>query len=87
MILMTTLCQGNIAFGSVLPFTARERAAFYREQNAQTYSVFWFFVGSTVVEIPYALTCGLLFSAVFYPLLGFTSIGTGLLYWINVSLF
>ncbi|KAG1703557.1 hypothetical protein DVH05_007501 [Phytophthora capsici] len=86
-ILMTTLCQGNIVFGCILPFAARERASFYRERNAHTYNVLWYFVGSTLVEIPYALTSGLLFSAIFYPLLGFTSIGTALLYWINVSLF
>jgi len=86
-ILMTTLYQGNISFNSVLPFTARERAAFYRERNAQAYNVLWYFVGSTVVEVPYALAVGLVFSAVFYPMLGFTSLPTGLLYWLNVSLF
>ncbi|KAG3190259.1 Pleiotropic drug resistance protein 1 [Phytophthora cactorum] len=86
-ILMTTLCQGNISFNSVLPFTARERASFYRERNAQTYNVFWYVVGSTLVEIPYAFISGLLFSIIFYPMMGFTSLTTGLLYWVNVSLF
>ncbi|KAG6965831.1 hypothetical protein JG688_00007020 [Phytophthora aleatoria] len=86
-ILMTTLCQGNISFNSVLPFTTRERASFYRERNAQTYNVFWYVVGSTLVEIPYAFISGLLFSIIFYPMMGFTSLTTGLLYWVNVSLF
>ncbi|KUF77458.1 ABC transporter G family member 36 [Phytophthora nicotianae] len=86
-ILMTILTQGNISFYSVLPFTAVERASFYRERNVQTYNVLWYFVGSTLVEIPYAFTSGLLFSAVFYPMMGFSSLTTGLLYWINVSLF
>nr|KAG3102983.1 hypothetical protein PI125_g13974 [Phytophthora idaei]KAG3146927.1 hypothetical protein PI126_g13090 [Phytophthora idaei]KAG3246086.1 hypothetical protein PI124_g9177 [Phytophthora idaei] len=86
-ILMATLCQGNISFNSVLPFTARERASFYRERNAQTYNVFWYVVGSTLVEISYAFISGLLFSIIFYPMMGFTSLTTGLLYWVNVSLF
>ncbi|KAK1946642.1 ABC transporter G family member 36 [Phytophthora citrophthora] len=78
-ILMTTLCQGNIMFESLEnehPFTVNK-----------TLKRTMCFVGSTLEEIPYAFTSGLLFSAVFYPLLGFTSIGTDLLYWINVSLF
>ncbi|EEY69621.1 ATP-binding Cassette (ABC) Superfamily [Phytophthora infestans T30-4] len=86
-ILMTTLSQGNISFYSVLPFTGRERAAFYRERNAQTYSVVWYFLGSTSVEIAYAFTTGLLFSAIFYPMMGFTSLSTNRLYWVSVSLF
>lgn len=79
-ILMTAMYQGNISFVGVLPFTAQERASYYRERNSQTYSVL-------LVEIPYAFASGLIFSVVFYPMLGFTSIYTGLLYWVAVSLF
>ncbi|KAG6611838.1 Pleiotropic drug resistance protein 3 [Phytophthora cinnamomi] len=86
-IFMTTLYQGNISFVGVLPFTAQERASYYRERNSQTYSVVWYFVGSTLVEIPYAFASGLIFSVVFYPMLGFTTLYTALLYWITVSLF
>lgn len=75
-ILMTTLYQGNISFNSVLPFTARERAAYDRERNSQTYGAVWYFVGSILFEIPYALAIGLVFFAVFYPVVGVPSILT-----------
>ncbi|KAG7378316.1 hypothetical protein PHYBOEH_000427, partial [Phytophthora boehmeriae] len=52
MILMTTLYLGNASFYGALPFTAQERASFYRERAAQTYNVLWYFVAATVTEIP-----------------------------------
>ncbi|KAE9036721.1 hypothetical protein PR002_g6944 [Phytophthora rubi] len=49
-----------------------ERAVFYRERAAQTYNAFWYFFGSSVVEIPYTFVSVLLVMAVFYPVVGFT---------------
>ncbi|KAJ8559214.1 hypothetical protein ON010_g8236 [Phytophthora cinnamomi] len=68
------LFPGNISFVGGLSFTAQERASYYRERNSRTYSVVWYFVGSTVVEIPYAFTSGLIFSIAFYPMLGFYTV-------------
>ncbi|KAF4322237.1 hypothetical protein BBO99_00002282 [Phytophthora kernoviae] len=65
----------------------QERTSFYREQDAQTYNVLWYFVGATLTEIPFAFAIGLVFTMIFYPLIGFTSFNTALLYWINTSLF
>ncbi|KAG7400721.1 hypothetical protein PHYBOEH_004768 [Phytophthora boehmeriae] len=86
-IFMTALYQGYITYVGCLPFTARERASYYRERDAQTYNALWYFVGATVAEIPYVFFSGFIFTIIFYPMLGFTSFTTGVLYWINVSLF
>ncbi|KAG7386626.1 hypothetical protein PHYPSEUDO_015410 [Phytophthora pseudosyringae] len=86
-IFMTTQYNGIAAYVGALPFTAHERAPYYRERASQTYNALWYFVGATVAEIPYVFFSGFLFTAIFYPLIGFTSLVTGVLYWINLSLF
>jgi ABC-type multidrug transport system ATPase subunit/ABC-type multidrug transport system permease subunit len=86
-IFMTTQYNGIAAYVGALPFTAHERAPFYRERASQTYNALWYFVGATVAEIPYVFFSGFLFTIIFYPLMGFTSFFTGVLYWINLSLF
>ncbi|KAE9211124.1 ABC transporter G family member 36 [Phytophthora fragariae] len=86
-IFMTALYQGYITYVGCLPFTLRERASYYRERDAQTYNALWYFVGATVAEIPYVFGSGLLFTIIFFPLMGVGSFGTAVLYWINVSLF
>ncbi|KAG7375417.1 hypothetical protein PHYPSEUDO_001327, partial [Phytophthora pseudosyringae] len=86
-IFMTALYQGYITYVGALPFTLRERASFYRERDAQTYNALWYFVGATVAEIPYVFGSGLIFTVIFFPLMGIGSFGTAVLYWINVSLF
>ncbi|RHY18619.1 hypothetical protein DYB32_010355, partial [Aphanomyces invadans] len=55
MVFITTLFVGIISFNSVLPLSAEERASYYRERAAQTHNAVWYFVGSTVAEIPYVL--------------------------------
>ncbi|KAL3669606.1 hypothetical protein V7S43_004991 [Phytophthora oleae] len=86
-IFMTTQYNGIAAYVGALPFTAHERAPYYRERSSQTYNALWYFVGATFAEIPYVFFSGFLFTVLFYPLIGFTSFFTGVLYWINLSLF
>ncbi|CAK4305287.1 unnamed protein product [Aphanomyces euteiches] len=62
MIFVTALFLSLISFVSVLPMATSDRDAFYRERASQTYSSTWYFVGSTVAELPY----GTFLDAVFY---------------------
>ncbi|CAI5716007.1 unnamed protein product [Peronospora destructor] len=86
MVFMTTLFNGIVSFNSVLPISFEERESFYRERAAQTYNALWYFVGSTLVEIPYVFASGFIFTFVWFFMVGFTGFDTALLYWINVSL-
>ncbi|OWZ18175.1 ABC transporter [Phytophthora megakarya] len=63
---------GIIAFNGMIPIAAKERAVFYRERAGQTYNAFWYFFGSSMVEIPYTFAGVMVFMAVFYPIVGFT---------------
>jgi ABC-type multidrug transport system permease subunit len=96
LIFMTTIYNGIVSYTGVLPFAARERASFYRERASQTYNALWYWLGSTLAEIPYVFVTSLLFTVLFYPLAGFgttagafswSGLGTFLFYWLNVSLF
>uniref|UniRef100_A0AAV2Z7R7 ABC transporter domain-containing protein n=1 Tax=Lagenidium giganteum TaxID=4803 RepID=A0AAV2Z7R7_9STRA len=78
MIFVTTAFVGVVSFESVLPIASAERASFYRERAAQTYNALWYFVGSTLVEIPHVVTCSLIFTAIFFPMF--------FLYWLNTAL-
>ncbi|RLN78498.1 hypothetical protein BBJ28_00006395 [Nothophytophthora sp. Chile5] len=86
MMYMTITFIGVISFHSILPLAAEGRAVFYRERAAQTYNAFWYFVASTLVEVPYAFVATLLFLVVFYPSVGFTGLQPFLIYWLNMSL-
>uniref|UniRef100_A0AAV2Z6L6 ABC transporter domain-containing protein n=1 Tax=Lagenidium giganteum TaxID=4803 RepID=A0AAV2Z6L6_9STRA len=86
MIFVTTAFVGVVSFESVLPIASAERASFYRERAAQTYNALWYFVGSTLVEIPYVVTCSLIFTAIFFPMVGFTGVDKFFLYWLNTAL-
>uniref|UniRef100_K3XD45 ABC-2 type transporter domain-containing protein n=1 Tax=Globisporangium ultimum (strain ATCC 200006 / CBS 805.95 / DAOM BR144) TaxID=431595 RepID=K3XD45_GLOUD len=86
MVFMTTVFIGLISFNSVLPIASEERASFYRERASQTYNALWYFVGSTVAEIPYVFSSSFLFTAVFFPMVGFTGVGRFFFYWLNTSL-
>jgi ABC-type multidrug transport system ATPase subunit/ABC-type multidrug transport system permease subunit len=83
---LTVIFSGFMSFNSVLPVTMQERAAYYRERAAQTYSALWYFVGATVVEIPYVFVLGLVFTAIFFPMVGFTGGETFVLFWLNTAL-
>ncbi|EGZ09557.1 hypothetical protein PHYSODRAFT_338330 [Phytophthora sojae] len=86
MLFCTTGFVGFIAFTSVMPIASEDRLAFYRERASQTYNALWYFVGSTVVEIPYVFFSTLLFMAPYYPMVGFTGVKSFLAYWLHLSL-
>ncbi|KAG7379862.1 hypothetical protein PHYBOEH_011753 [Phytophthora boehmeriae] len=65
---------GLVSFNSMLPVAAEGRTVFYRERAAQTYNAFWYFFGSSVLEIPYVFASVLLFMAVFFFVVGFTGV-------------
>lgn len=58
------------AFGVVLTFT-EERAVFAREQEAKLYSVLWYFVGKTMVDLPLLALNTTVFSVLVYSACGF----------------
>jgi ABC-type multidrug transport system permease subunit len=86
MIFVATLFMAMVAYQSVLPLTFEERASFYRERAAQTYNAFWYFLASTVAEIPYILVSNLVFTVIFYPMVGFSGFKAGVLFWIGQSM-
>lgn len=86
MVFMTTIFIGIVSFNSVLPIASEERASFYRERASQTYNALWYFVGTTLVEIPYVVGATFLFTAVFYPTVGFTGVARFVWYWLILSL-
>ncbi|DAZ98584.1 TPA: hypothetical protein N0F65_001003 [Lagenidium giganteum] len=53
---------------------------------ALTYNALWYFVASTLVEIPYVLVSTLVFTAVFFPMVGFTGTQSFVYYWFNLAL-
>ncbi|EEY58949.1 ATP-binding Cassette (ABC) Superfamily [Phytophthora infestans T30-4] len=85
MVFVAALFQAMMTFQSVLPLACSERASYYRERAAQTYNALWYFVGSTLAEIPYCFISGALFTVVYYPFVGFTGFGTGVLFWLAIS--
>ncbi|OWY98980.1 ABC transporter, partial [Phytophthora megakarya] len=87
MIFTTTLFNGVISFTGTLPITSAERPVFYRERASQTYNCLWYFMGSTVAELPYVFLSSGLFTIIFYPWVGFTNHASGVMYWIVMSLF
>ncbi|RLN87469.1 hypothetical protein BBJ28_00016886 [Nothophytophthora sp. Chile5] len=86
MVYMAALFLAMTTFQSVLPLSCSERASFYRERASQTYNAFWYFVASTIAEIPYCFVSGFLFTLVFYPMVGFTDFGVAVLFWLANSL-
>lgn len=86
LIFVSVVFLGIISFNSVMPVAADERTAFYRERASQTYNALWYFVASTLVEIPYIFVSCLLFTIIFYPSVGFDGVITFFYYWIVVSM-
>uniref|UniRef100_A0AAV1UW26 ABC-2 type transporter transmembrane domain-containing protein n=1 Tax=Peronospora matthiolae TaxID=2874970 RepID=A0AAV1UW26_9STRA len=83
---MTTLYQGYVTYVACLPFTLRKRAVYYRKCDAQTYNTIYYFLGIMFIDTPYVFASSLLFTIVFFPLLGIWSFSTAVLYWLNISL-
>ncbi|KAG6615097.1 ATP-binding Cassette (ABC) Superfamily [Phytophthora cinnamomi] len=86
LIFCTTAFLGIVSLNSAIPVASEKRAPFYRERAAQTYNSFWYFLGFTLIEIPYVLVSSLLFTLVCLPLAGFTDLGDLAFYWINLTL-
>ncbi|RHZ00591.1 hypothetical protein DYB35_012149, partial [Aphanomyces astaci] len=87
MIFITAVFLSLVSFNSVLPLATEERESFYRERAAQTYSAVWYFVGATVAELPYVFFSSFVFTAIFYPFVGFEgTVGDAVFYGLNLSL-
>ncbi|EQC40492.1 hypothetical protein SDRG_02383 [Saprolegnia diclina VS20] len=87
MIFLTSLFVGMISFNSVIPLAGEERASFYRERASQTYNALWYFVGSTLAEIPYVFVTTFIFTIIYYPFVGLNeSVGACVYYGFNLSL-
>uniref|UniRef100_K3W805 ABC transporter domain-containing protein n=1 Tax=Globisporangium ultimum (strain ATCC 200006 / CBS 805.95 / DAOM BR144) TaxID=431595 RepID=K3W805_GLOUD len=86
MLFISSLFSGMTSFTSVLPIASQDRAAFYRERASQTYNALWYFLGSTVAEIPYVFGSALLFTVIFFPMVGFTGFETAVIFWLNLSM-
>ncbi|EEY67203.1 ATP-binding Cassette (ABC) Superfamily [Phytophthora infestans T30-4] len=77
---------GLVSFNGLIPVVAEERSVFYRERASQTYNALWYFVGLSVIEIPYVFAAVLLFLIPFFPLVGFTGVGAFFSCWLVLSL-
>ncbi|KAK1941913.1 ABC transporter G family member 29 [Phytophthora citrophthora] len=86
MVYMAAVNMNIITFNGSLPIMCKEQSVFYRERASQTYNAFWYFVGATLVEIPYCFGSNLLFMAIFYPMADFTGVAAFFTFWLNLSL-
>uniref|UniRef100_M4BE24 ABC transporter domain-containing protein n=1 Tax=Hyaloperonospora arabidopsidis (strain Emoy2) TaxID=559515 RepID=M4BE24_HYAAE len=89
LIFFSTCFLGVGAYVQVLPLAFEERGSFYRERASETYSALWYFVASSVVEIPYAAVASMIFVSVFYPMAGFATYGDFaqvVVYWLVLTI-
>lgn len=86
MIFMAATYITIVTLNGVLPIAYQERAVFYRERAGQTYSAFWYFIGETMVEIPYCFVATLIFLIIFYPMVGFTGVSNFFTFWFCLAL-
>ncbi|KAG7391382.1 hypothetical protein PHYPSEUDO_004917 [Phytophthora pseudosyringae] len=86
MLFCTTGFLSFISVSSVMPMASEDRLVFYRERAAQTYNALWYFVGSTVVEVPYVFFSTMLLMAPYFPMVGFTGVATFFAYWVQLSM-
>jgi ABC-type multidrug transport system permease subunit len=71
LIFLSVAFVGTISFASALPLAAADRGAFYRERAAQTYSSGSYLLASSLVEMPFAAAVALVYTCIFFPLVGF----------------
>jgi ABC-type multidrug transport system ATPase subunit len=86
LIYISTVFVGWVPFNAVIPVTTEQRTVFYRERASQTYGVVWYLVAESLVEIPYTVMSTLVFTVIFFPMVGFSDFlgfSTGVLYWVN----
>ncbi|KAL3657130.1 hypothetical protein V7S43_017924 [Phytophthora oleae] len=86
MVFMSGFFSSMAVFQSVMPLTCLERESFYRERASQTYNAFWYFMASTLAEIPYCFVSSLIFTAIFYWFVGFTGFTTAVVFWLASAL-
>ncbi|EEY64498.1 ATP-binding Cassette (ABC) Superfamily [Phytophthora infestans T30-4] len=86
MVFMSGFFSSMAVFQSVMPLTCLERESFYRERASQTYNAFWYFMASTLAEIPYCFVSSLIFTAIFYYFVGFTGFATSVVFWLASAL-
>jgi ABC-type multidrug transport system ATPase subunit/ABC-type multidrug transport system permease subunit len=86
LIFLSSLFIGLVSFNSAVPVAAAERACFYRERASQTYNALYYFITSTIAEIPFVFLSGLIFSGILFPLVGFEGNSNFAFYWFVISL-
>ncbi|KAG1700837.1 hypothetical protein DVH05_011723 [Phytophthora capsici] len=89
LIFFSTCFLGVGAYVHVLPLAFEERGPYYRERASETYSALWYFVASSLVEIPYAAVASMIFVGVFYPMAGFSAYGDFsqvVVYWLVLTI-
>ncbi|EGZ16590.1 pleiotropic drug resistance protein ABC superfamily [Phytophthora sojae] len=72
MVYLSTMFVALVSFMSGLPLVYEERV--------------WFFLSFSLVEIPYVLAGALLFTVVYYPMVGLGGLAEAALYWVNLAL-
>ena len=74
-IYITTLFLGVVGMQTVMPVTADELVAYYREQQSNMYSPLIYSVCNLTVEIPYVIISSLCFVLPFFYFVGFQNVG------------
>ncbi|TMW67542.1 hypothetical protein Poli38472_011162 [Pythium oligandrum] len=85
-IFLASFFLSAVSFNSAIPIACEERVSFYREQAAQMYHPLWYFMGSTLAELPYVLSRSFVFAAIFYPFVGFRGAEEGTLFGLHLFL-
>ncbi|KAJ0392326.1 hypothetical protein P43SY_003157 [Pythium insidiosum] len=86
MVYLSSFFMSAVAFNSAIPLASEERINFYREQAAQMYHPFWYFLGSTLAEIPFVIIRVFIFTAIYYPFVGFKGAEQGTLFGVYLAL-
>jgi len=86
---LSTSFVGIVNMMSVMPVMAKERAAFYREQASNMYSVLAYGISYGLVELPYIFVSTGLFVNVFYWYIGLAAdpLSKYVYYWIFFALY
>ena len=74
-IYITTLFLGVVGMQTVMPVTADELVAYYREQQSNMYSPLIYSFCALTVEIPYVIVTSLCFVLPFFYFVGFQNVG------------
>ncbi|KAG7388656.1 hypothetical protein PHYPSEUDO_011983 [Phytophthora pseudosyringae] len=86
MVFMASLFNSMVSFQSVLPLASEERVILPRACFGDVSNAFWYFVGSTLVELPYCFISALLFAVIYFPMVGFSGFANKVFFWTNLAL-